>query len=557
MTDGMTCEPVPVLICGAGPTGLTLANLLGRYGVRTLLVERNLTTVQEPRAVSIDDESLRTLQAAGVVDQVLESVVPGYGSVYLGPSGRPFLEVKPTEVIYGYARRNAFRQPVLEAQLRQGLKRFAHVQCLFGWSLESFSQDDEGINYQLVGGHGQVRRGRAGFLVGCDGAASKVRTDLGLVLEGRTFSEKWLIVDLEASPAPNRDTLVFCDARRPCIALPGPDLTRRFEFKLLPAEHPDRIIETDTVARLLADHGADAGSVLKRKTVYTFHARLAPTWQVGRVFLAGDACHLTPPFAGQGMNSGLRDAHNLAWKLAAVVSGRLGRGVLDSYERERRDHVREMISLALRMGRIMGPPSRLRGALTRFSFHALNAYPPVRDYFAQMRYKPKPRFLDGFQLPDRRSARRTLVGRLLPQPEVRTRSGETVLLDTLMGDGFALLCVTEDPPAFAAAAHHDIWTELGAVRLAAVHGDPAAAAAGPVALVGGFPALKAYRRVKDLVLLVRPDRYVAAAFPLAEIEAYAVRIAELRDRTLGGSPIAMASEVSERPGRRLVKARPF
>jgi 3-(3-hydroxy-phenyl)propionate hydroxylase len=312
-------DAVPVLICGAGPTGLTLANLLGRYGIRTILVERNLTTVQEPRAVSIDDESLRTLQAAGLVDEVLQSVTPGYGSIYLGPSGKPFLTVKPTEVIYGYPRRNAFRQPMLEAQLREGLRRFDHVECLFGWTLERFAQNDEGVTYQVRNADGELRSGHASFLVGCDGAASKVRTDLGLILEGRTFAERWLIVDLEASPSPSADTLVFCDARRPCIALPGPNSTRRFEFKLLPGERPEDILEAENVAKLLDDHGAAPGSLLRRKTVYTFHARLAPTWQVDRVFLAGDACHLTPPFAGQGMNSGLRDAHNLAWKLAAAA----------------------------------------------------------------------------------------------------------------------------------------------------------------------------------------------------------------------------------------------
>jgi 3-(3-hydroxy-phenyl)propionate hydroxylase len=543
MTDVLGAEPVPVLICGAGPTGLTLANLLGRYGIPTLLVERNATTVQEPRAVSIDDESLRTLQAAGVVEQVLEHVVSGYGSLYLGPSGRPFLEVKPTEVIYGYPRRNAFRQPVLEAQLRHGLTRFAHVECLFGWTLESFAQDDGAVDYQLVSAAGERRQGRACYLVGCDGAASKVRTDLGLILEGRTFSEKWLIVDLEASPTPNRDTLVFCDASRPCIALPGPDLTRRFEFKLLPGERADQIIEADHVARLLADHGAAPGSVLKRKTVYTFHARLAPTWQVGRVFLAGDACHLTPPFAGQGMNSGLRDAHNLAWKLAAVVRGRLGSGVLKSYERERRDHVKDMISLALRMGRIMGPPSRLEGALTRFSFNVLRVYPPIRDYFAQMRYKPKPRFLEGFLVPDERDARQTLVGRLLPQPLVRTGGGGEVLLDELMGDGFALLCVTEDPQAFWAASRQDIWATLGAVRLAASRHDPGGQFAGHV-VVSGFPEPKAYESVADLVLVVRPDRYVAAAFPLAEIDSNAAAIARLCARMTDSDRVRQASPAS-------------
>ena len=532
MSGARQYDDVPVLICGAGPTGLTLANLLGRYGIRTVLVERNLTTVQEPRAVSIDDESLRTLQSAGLVERVLPTVTAGYGSVYLGPTGKPFLKVKPTDVIYGYPRRNAFRQPVLEAQLREGLQRFDHVECLFGWTLESFAQDDDAVAYQLRNTDGQIRQGRAAFLVGCDGAGSKVRSDLGLSLEGRTFSERWLIVDLEASRSPGPDTVVFCDARRPCIALPGPNSTRRFEFKLLPGERPEDILEAASVTKLLKDHGAAPDSILRRKTVYTFHARLAPTWQVDRAFLAGDACHLTPPFAGQGMNSGLRDAHNLAWKLAAVVKGQLGQGLLASYERERREHVNDMISLALRMGRIMGPSTPLYGSLTRMAFHVINGFAPLRSYFSQMRYKPQPKFRDGFQLPDRQTTRTTLVGRLLPQPRVVTQAGRHVLLDEVLGDGFALLCVTDDSRAFADAAHHSIWHQLGVCKVAAVAHEPPTGRPETVELISGFPELRAYRKVKNLVILVRPDRYVASTFPLDEIDFHAAAVERLCKQTI-------------------------
>jgi 3-(3-hydroxy-phenyl)propionate hydroxylase len=296
---------------------------------------------------------------------------------------------------------------------------------------------------------------------------------------------------------------------------------------LLPGERPDDILEAESVAKLLDDHGAAPGSILCRKTVYTFHARLAPTWQVDRVFLAGDACHLTPPFAGQGMNSGLRDAHNLAWKLAAVVKGQLGPGLLVSYERERREHVNDMISLALRMGRIMGPSTPIYGSLTRLAFHVVNGFSPLRAYFSQMRYKPQPKFRDGFQLPDRQTTRTTLVGRLLPQPRVVTRAGRHVLLDEVLGDGFALLCVTDDPLTFANAADHHIWHQLGVCKVAAVAHDQPAPCPGTITVVSGFPKLPAYRKVNNLVILVRPDRYVAATFPLEEIDHYATAVDRL------------------------------
>ena len=211
-----------VAIVGAGPTGLTLANLLGLEGVSVLLVERNATTVQEPRAVSIDDESLRTMQAADVVDQVLEQVVPGYGSRYLTPGGACFLTVLPTGKPYGYARRNAFRQPVLEQQLRDGLARFPHVRTRFGADLTGFVQDDDGVDLTL-GVEGGIERARARYLIGCDGASSPIRKALGLSLEGETSPERWLIVDLADSPA-ERDTVV-CSATSggPASRCPAPN----------------------------------------------------------------------------------------------------------------------------------------------------------------------------------------------------------------------------------------------------------------------------------------------------------------------------------------------
>jgi 3-(3-hydroxy-phenyl)propionate hydroxylase len=515
-----------VTVVGAGPIGLTLANLLGTYGVRTLLVERNPSTVQEPRAVSIDDESLRTMQTAGMVETLLEQIVAGYGSKYLDPKGSCFLEVLPTQVVYGYPKRNAFRQPVLEAQLRDGLSRFPNVETRFESRLDRYANHGDGVSLALIGKDGAEQTVRCRFLVGCDGAASTVRTQMGIRLEGETFSEKWLIVDLENSPAPERDTLVFCNPARPCIALPGPNLTRRFEFKLLKGESPEFILQPDVVQRLLNDHGVAVGSTIKRATVYTFHARLAPQWQAGRVFLAGDACHLTPPFAGQGMNSGVRDASNLAWKLAAVLAGRLGPGLLESYQRERLNHVREMIQLALRMGRIMGPPSRLAGAVTQAVFRGLRAWPPARDYFGQMKYKPKPRFSEGFIVPDNTNPKTTVVGRLLPQPEVRW-NGRSVLLDEVLGKGFALVAITEYPFAFV-AAEHPVWDRLGVRRVVAQR--VATAMTLENAQVVEVPA-NFLNGAQERVLLVRPDRYVAAAFSLADMNRAAEKVQALCDAT--------------------------
>lgn len=512
----------PVVVVGSGPIGLTLANLLGTMAVGCLVVERNLTTVQEPRAVSIDDESLRTMQAAGVVEEVLRFVVPGYGSHYYTPRRVRFAKVEPTGRPYGYPRRNAFRQPILEGQLKDALARFGHVEALYGWRLDRHEAGADRVTLALSGPEGAARQVTCDYLVGCDGAASPVREQQGVSLEGTTFDERWLIIDLENNENTIKHTEVFCDRRRPCITLPGPDRTRRFEFKLLPGEADADLLDPAMVERLLRTHGADPQATIRRKVVYRFHARVAPRWSFGRVMLAGDAAHLTPPFAGQGMNSGIRDAHNLAWKLAAVLRGQAGPGLLDTYEQERKDHIWQMIGLALRMGRIMSPPSRLHGALTQAGFLALNVWPPARDYVAQMKYKPPPRFNAGFLIPDGKG-RRSLVGRLLPQPAVRTAAGEVVLLDSVLANRFVLLSRSARPEEDQARLRQRVWDMIGAARVALV---PAGMA---VPDIEGVATAAETDDMLDAVLadypgcafLLRPDHYVAAAIPLDGADAAA------------------------------------
>ena len=295
------------------------------------------------------------------------------------------------------------------------------------------------------------------------------------------------------------------------------------------------------VERLLRTHGADPNATLRRKVIYRFHARAAPRWSFGRVFLAGDAAHLTPPFAGQGMNSGIRDAHNLAWKLAAVLDRRAGPGLLDTYEQERKDHIWQMIELALRMGRVMSPSSWLNGFLTQTGFLALNVWPPARDYVAQMKYKPPPRFNEGFLIPDGKG-RGTLVGRLLPQPMVRRGDGQEVLLDEVLGNRFVLLLRTSRPAEDFARLRQPVWDDLGAARVALLPADTLFQAAGGIEVITEVTdaldaALADY---PDCALLLRPDHYVAAAIPLADADGASLAVEKLLAATWAGPEKAAA-----------------
>ncbi len=521
--ENSTHADFDVAVVGSGPVGLTLANYLGLYGVKTLLIEKNASTVQEPRAVSIDDESLRAIQGFGLANEVCAQIMPGYGSLYHSSSGRPFAFVQPTTREYGYDRRNGFHQWDLERILCEGLARYQNVSVQFEHELIAFSQEADGVALAIRTSDGREKDLRCRYLAACDGANSTVRDLLGIELKGATYSEQWLIIDLDGTKDPYEHTRVYCDPRRPGINLPGPRRARRFEFMLLDGEDPDEFVAEANVRRLLRAHGPDEDTRIRRRTVYTFHARMATRWKVGRVSLHGDAAHLTPPFAGQGMNSGVRDATNYAWKLASVIKGELGPALLETYELERRMHAWALIEMATRMGRVMMPRSRVSAFIVQATFRLLKLCPPLNDYVVHMRFKPKPRFDQGFLLPDGHSKKNSIVGRLFPQPNVSLLNDRIVKLDDVLGDGFALLALTDRPAMIFDLFGEGSLSPLSVKRLCVtpqddkfpeILGDEIAC----VRDVDGIlaEALKGYA---DCAILLRPDRYVGAVLPRSDVDS--------------------------------------
>ena len=522
-------------IVGAGPTGLTLANFLGQAGCKTTLIEKRESTVREPRAVSIDDESLRAMQAIGLLDEVLADCALDYGSHYFTSSGVCFARVEPKTREYGFPRRNAFAQPKLEATLLSGLSRFANVTTLFLHEYEELEEVESGVRLVVRGPNGERKTIEAAYVVGCDGAHSAVRKQVGAVLSGATYEQPWLIVDLGATRERLRQTRVVCDPRRPFITLPGPNGLRRYEFMLRRDESETKAVEMSFVRALLAASGPDADAPIVRRQVYTFHARIADRWRRGRVLLAGDAAHLSPPFAGQGMNSGLRDAQNLAWKLVEVVSGRQGPNLLNSYQEERSPHARALIDLAIRMGRIMTPKSRLQGWLIQSAFRALRLTPRLYSYFAEMKYKPKPFYERGFLGPSDDGL--DIVGRMLPQPLVERANRSRIMLDDMLGRGFALVAYGADAQAaldeaaqlsfgFATSAHvallpQSLNPDWQGPRLADAARD----------IDGALASL--LRCEETLVLLIRPDRYICGAARRKNAPALARAMEALAAQTVG------------------------
>jgi 3-(3-hydroxy-phenyl)propionate hydroxylase len=446
-------------------------------------------------------------------------VVLGYGSDYFSAGGSCFLRVRPSAKEYGYPRRSAFRQPVFEQQLRDYFSAHAvsdtRSEAWFSTELVGFQQGLDSVEVVLRRADGSLTEVSTPYLVACDGGRSFVREKLGIKMSGSTFRERWLILDLEKTNDPTRDTKVFCDPARPCLSLPGPDRTRRFEFMLHESETEPEVTSPEFTRKLLIPHGEE-NAPLRRSRVYTFHARMADRWRDGRIFLAGDAAHLSPPFAGQGMNSGIRDAHNLAWKLAAVVHGQLGPRLLESYEQERRGHAWEMILLALRMGKVMMPRNSWNALVLQAGFRLLGLVPPARNYFAEMKYKPKPRFRKGFLALANEQQANPLIGKLFAQPKVRGGDREG-LLDDFLGSGFALVSLPHTPPSLFERLPADLWPKLNLKRVAVrAAGDTAPVPDAVTSVVDAEGTLsRLAKNVPPGIVLIRPDRYVAA-YLLAE-----------------------------------------
>lgn len=504
-----------VIIVGAGPVGLTLANLLGVHGVRALLIERNATIEPEPRAVTLDDESLRTYQSAGLAREVLRDVVPGYGVQYYDWRGAPFAAIQPTRQEYGYPKRNAFRQPLLVRTLLAGLERFAHVQARFGSELVNVRQTAQAVTCTVRQPDGSLDEISAPWLVACDGGRSKVRELCGIVLDGDTYPERWLIVDLAERKLPLRHTRTYCDPRRPAIRLPGPGGALRYEFMLRKGDRDEEVLDERSFRAWIAERvPEDANLPLVRKAIYGFHARVATRWRQGRVLLAGDAAHLTPPFAGQGLNSGIRDAANLAWKLAAVTRWGAADELIDSYEPERRPHAAALIRMALRIGDFMQPKSLPGAIAAQAALRLACLIPACRNYILQLKFKPKPRFERGWFQTSAAHA----TAELAPQPLVQHPDNGNVLLDSLLGEGFGV--IGWDTPAFRAHARSWLPAGMPGRVLALVHRDDDFLGDAPCIerardVTGELGALLA--RLDAVALVLRPDRYTCHAITAAEL----------------------------------------
>lgn len=528
-----------VVVVGLGPTGLTLANLLGRRGVRVLVLEREPEFYGLARAVYTDDEGMRIFQTAGVADEASAQMNLDCTVQWVRSDGSVLAQFNQASRPLGWPVANFLYQPYLENTLENALDRYPHVTVRRGREVLGFDQDADGVRVRHAEcrgtGYGKhdpdtdpatAEEVRAAFLVGCDGGRSVVRTRLGIDMTGTSFPERWLVVDLLANDGVDafRHLPYFnfvCDPDLPTVSCPQPGGHHRFEFMLNDEQTKEEMEDPEQVRRLIGRYVDPDEVTVLRKLVYTFNAVVADRWREGRILLAGDAAHMTPQFIGQGMNSGVRDADNLSWKLGAIIQHGAGLELLDTYETERRPHAKAMIDLSVLNKRIVSVDNRLAAGARDAALATALKVPGLNTWIREAKMKPSPRFRRGAYFGLARTGLRGVEGTLAPQPDVRTFTGRHQRFDEALGLGFAVVGYGADPRDGLSLAQREALRVLG-TRFVTVYptggrpqgepGDGRVAATDYADVEDHTGALAEWFAKAGVALggtvLLRPDRYV-------------------------------------------------
>jgi 3-(3-hydroxy-phenyl)propionate hydroxylase len=501
-----------VAIVGNGPVGAIFANLLANYSLKIAVVERAAAIYDKPRAITLDHEALRVFQACGLGDVMENAIAPHNGTHYLGIDGDVIKIFDPMPPPYplGWIPNVTFIQPEAEQALRDKLAGYKGADVFLSTTGLSLAQDNDSVSLRArtdTGGEFEIT---ARYLVGCDGANSLVRKHIGTGLEDLAFDEWWMVVDTLTSEPARRPAKSFqyCWPHRPGTFVPGPRNLRRWEIKLLPGEDPEAAGHPDNVLKLLQGFTDTSDLSIWRSAVYRFHALLGQGWRDRRVLLMGDAVHQTPPFLGQGLCAGIRDAANLAWKLAFALRGSTDDALLDSYEIERKPHVRSVVASAKEFGKIIGeldPVAAVaRDARLRAELKSGKAE-TVRQKFI-------PDLAGGLIASGAR-----LAGGLFVQPHVRAADGEVRRLDDLLKPEFAIFATTSAAMSGISEASLANWQQLGGERVVIATSGQGSSHDGVMTVVESGSLFADWMRQNAVeAVIVRPDRYVFAGAENAE-----------------------------------------
>lgn len=483
LSEGGAAERWDVVVVGLGPVGSSLAALLGKRGLRVLGIEREKDFYPLPRAGHLDHTVLRVIRDIGCLDEALADMIPNEGTSLLAADGQALARIPVRErTPSGLPASMHFHQPALDRVLRKAAQAEPSVELRASTALVGIEEHGDEVSLQ-VKSNGITEVVRTAFVVGCDGASSTVRSAAGLKLDQLGFEESWVVIDLllhERPPSLPTNTTFGADPARPYAAIDLPGVRYRFEFMLLPGETPADVTNPEAVAKLISPWlRPDQVEEVERAVVYTFQAADANSWRRGRILVAGDAAHLMPPFLGQGMCSGVRDAANLAWKLEHVLRKGAPIRLLDTYEAERKPHVDNITYTSTRLAQLLCTLDPEAAATRDREMLASELPPEERLPFKLGELAPGPLILNG-------------GGRFMINPDVGGKP-----LDDVIGQRFLVLGRSASQLDGAASW----WSErVGALVTTLDDLDVT-----DDALRGWMDA-----RQSDVVV-VRPDHYVLAA----------------------------------------------
>ena len=526
----MKQEQTDIIIVGGGPNGIALAHYMGIYGIKTIVLEQNPDILPYPRAVGMDDEALRVLQTTGVTDEVVKDMIHNVPLRYYNAAGACFAEVKPSTADYGWPMRNIFMQQLFEKSMREMLEKYVHVELRSGHEMLQLKQFDDAVEVEVKNPNGEVYQLKARYLIGADGGRSGVRKQVGIQLEGLTHPRKWIVVDAANDSLDAPYTALHADPQRPFVCIYLPYQQRRWEFMLFDGEDESVMCQEQNIRELIRNHIGDDVDKLDiiRIRAYTHNSRVANRFVDGRVVLIGDAAHITPPWAGQGLNSGIRDVGNVAWKLAAVLKGYASEKIIKSYDIERRGHATELVALADNMGMVLGLTNPLVAGVRDWIFQAFNNVDALRSHLVEFKFKPKPFITKGLVYHPRNSvSKEDFVGKIIIQPDVQTVAQERIKLDEVLGKWYAIVSFRKDPWTVLSEETKKYWLDretsfiqVNRSKSGFGRNQPLTASEGVTSVEDIDHKLENwFVDVRDEVVIVRPDRFIAATCSIEQLEA--------------------------------------
>jgi 3-(3-hydroxy-phenyl)propionate hydroxylase len=490
-----------VAIIGYGPSGVAAANALGARGVSTVAFEREHDIYARARAVTVSDWTMRCLQSVDLDAAALEDMDETVALRWVTYDGHELLHLPFPPGQLGYATSYAIYQPLLEQTLRDGAERFGTGTVRYGVDVIGVEQDEDGVTVTTKDlATGEVVTTRAKYALACDGGSSSTRRELGVEMHGDTIPVKWIVIDAKVKRWwPNRHILTFwSDNQRPVVDIALGRGNHRWEIPLGPDESESAFASNDDVYPLLEELGVSRDDIdIHQFAFYSHHIRMADRWRVGRVFLVGDAGHLMPPWAGAGMQSGIRDAFNISWKLVEVLAGHLPEATLDTYQAERQPNVAFFTEVAVGLGKI------IKQELTP---EEMAAMAPKPGELPPLLWPPfyVGGWLRGVPSPD------SAVGKMIPQPLAADTRGVIKPLDDLLGNGFVLLGDNVNPASLLSADDRAGWDAVGARYLAVRSADQRTETDDELVDIDGS-LLEWMRRFGVGTIAVRPDKFVAAS----------------------------------------------